>query len=65
LVPVAAARWPCVTEGRSNKEVVAQLFLSPRTTDAHLRSVFSKLGISSRTQLARLPRGSDGATTEA
>jgi DNA-binding CsgD family transcriptional regulator len=54
-----------VAEGRSNKEVAAQLFLSPRTIDAHLRSVFSKLGISSRTQLARLPLGSDDATTEA
>ena len=54
-----------VAEGRSNKEVAAQLFLSPRTIDAHLRSVFSKLGISSRTQLARLPLGSDDATIEA
>jgi DNA-binding CsgD family transcriptional regulator len=43
-----------VAQGLSNKEVAAQLFLSPRTIDAHLRSVFSKLGITSRTQLARL-----------
>jgi DNA-binding CsgD family transcriptional regulator len=46
-----------VVEEHSNKEVAAQLFLSPRTIDAHLRSVYSKLGISSRTQLARLPLG--------
>ena len=39
----------------SNKEVAAQLFLSPRTIDYHLRHVFAKLGITSRTQLARLP----------
>ena len=46
-----------VAEGLTNKEVAAQLFLSPRTIDAHLRNVFSKLGITSRTQLARLPIG--------
>ena len=46
-----------VAEGLSNKEVAAQLYLSPRTIDYHLRNVFAKLGIKSRTQLARLPLG--------
>jgi DNA-binding CsgD family transcriptional regulator len=43
-----------VANGLSNKEIAAQLFLSPRTIDSHLRNVFSKLAINSRTQLARM-----------
>ena len=43
-----------VAQGLSNKEVAAQLYLSPRTIDAHLRNAFAKLGVTSRTQLARM-----------
>jgi DNA-binding CsgD family transcriptional regulator len=43
-----------VAQGLPTREVAAQLFLSPRTVDFHLRNVFTKLGISSRTQLAQL-----------
>ncbi|HEY1317803.1 MAG TPA: AAA family ATPase [Gaiella sp.] len=43
-----------VGQGLSNREVAAQMFLSPRTIDFHLRNVFRKLGITSRMQLAQL-----------
>jgi ATP/maltotriose-dependent transcriptional regulator MalT len=46
-----------VSEGKSNKEVAAQLFLSPRTIDYHLRKIFTKLGLTSRTQLTWIPLG--------
>jgi DNA-binding NarL/FixJ family response regulator len=41
-----------VADGLSNKDVAAQLFLSPRTIHHHLRRIFVKLDITSRTQLA-------------
>lgn len=43
-----------VAGGASSKEVAAQLFLSPRTVEYHLYKVYPKLGITSRTELARL-----------
>jgi DNA-binding CsgD family transcriptional regulator len=48
-----------VASGLSNKEVAAQLFLSPRTIEAHLRGVFAKLDVTSRMQLARHPQFGD------
>ena len=43
-----------VAQGLTNREAASQLFLSPDTVNSHLRHTFTKLGIRSRTELARL-----------
>jgi DNA-binding CsgD family transcriptional regulator len=49
--------------GLSNPDIGTRLFISTQTVQYHLRKVFAKLGVSSRSQLDRvLPR--DRETTE-
>jgi DNA-binding CsgD family transcriptional regulator len=42
-----------VAAGRTNREIAEQLVLSTRTVEAHLRSVYGKLGVRTRVELAR------------
>jgi len=40
-----------VQRGASSRDIAADLFLSPKTVEFHLRQIYRKLGVHSRTQL--------------
>ena len=42
-----------MAEGLTDAQVAERLFLSPHTIKAHLRSIYGKLGVASRTAAAR------------
>jgi DNA-binding CsgD family transcriptional regulator len=48
-----------VAAGRTNREAAAELFLGERTVETHLSHIYAKLGVRSRTELARTLAASD------
>jgi DNA-binding NarL/FixJ family response regulator len=60
LTPQERSVAEAAASGRSNREVAESLFLSPRTVEYHLSSVYRKLGVHGRSALAhRLASASD------
>ena len=60
LTPAEERVAALVAEGKTNREVAAVLFLSDRTVEGHLSRIFGKLGVRSRTELARVVASGSG-----
>jgi DNA-binding CsgD family transcriptional regulator len=57
LTPIEDRIALLAVEGRTNREIAATLFVSPKTVEANLSRIYRKLGIRSRTALASAIRG--------
>jgi DNA-binding CsgD family transcriptional regulator len=53
LTPTEGRVAELVADGLQTKQVAAALFVSPKTVEGHLTNIYAKLGVHSRTELAR------------
>ena len=51
-----------VVDRRTNPQIAAELFLSQKTVETHIRNLFGKLDVSSRVEIARVVERADRAT---
>ena len=56
LTPQEEAVTTLVAQGLSNREVAAELYVSPKTVQYHLTRIYAKLGVRSRAELAAMRR---------
>jgi DNA-binding NarL/FixJ family response regulator/tetratricopeptide (TPR) repeat protein len=54
-----------VVDRKTNPEIAAELFLSQKTVETHLRNIFRKVGVANRVELARAVEQADRAETAA
>ena len=48
-----------IVDRKTNPQIAAELFLSPKTVETHIRNLFHKLGVSSRVEVARVVERAD------
>jgi DNA-binding NarL/FixJ family response regulator len=52
-----------VADGQTNAQIAAELFLSQKTVETHLRNIFNKMGVTTRVVLARAVERADRKTS--